>query len=55
MKKIKEAIISVLAPVLVLLILFGFWQYMCVVNEIPKWLLPSPANIFKCMFDNPSS
>ena len=51
MKKIKAAIIGVLAPVVVLVVLFGFWQYMCVANEIPKWLLPSPANIFKCMWE----
>ena len=51
MKKLKNAILSVLAPVLVLVVLFGLWQYLCVANNIPKWLLPSPLNIFKCMID----
>ena len=46
MKKVKDAILSVLAPLVVLVVLFGFWQYMCVANNIPKWLLPSPLSIF---------
>ena len=52
MKTVRQRILGVLAPVLVFALLFGFWQWICVVNEIPKWLLPSPANIFVCMVEN---
>ena len=52
MKKVKDAILGVLAPLVVLVVLFGFWQYMCVANNIPKWLLPSPLSIFSCMIEN---
>lgn len=56
MKKVKNAIISVLAPVLVLVVLFGLWQYLCVKNEIPKWLLPSrPTFSPACSRISPSS
>lgn len=52
MKKTKNAILSVLAPVLVFALLFGFWEFMCVKNEIPAWLLPSPSRIFTSMYQN---
>ena len=51
MKKTNQAILGVLAPILVFALLFGFWQWICVVNNIPKWLLPSPVNIFTCMVE----
>lgn len=52
MKTVRQKILGVLAPVFVFALLFGFWQWICVANEIPKWLLPSPANIFVCMVEN---
>ena len=54
MKTVRQKILGVLAPVFVFALLFGFWQWICVANEIPKWLLPSPANIFVCMVENVS-
>lgn len=49
MKKFGKSILNVLLPVLVFAALFGFWQYMCVSHNIPKWMLPAPSDIFKCM------
>lgn len=52
MKNIGKKILGIVAPILVFVILFGFWQFICVKNEIPKWLLPSPVEIFKCMYNS---
>jgi ABC-type nitrate/sulfonate/bicarbonate transport system permease component len=34
-------------PVLVLVLLFIIWEFCCKLFEIPKWLLPSPLQIFE--------
>lgn len=52
MKKTKNAVLSVLAPVLVFAALLGVWEFLCVRNEIPAWLLPSPSRIFASMIEN---
>ena len=52
MKKTGEKILGIVAPVLVFAALLGVWQFLCVKNNIPKWLLPAPLEIFKCMFEN---
>ncbi|MEA5014163.1 MAG: ABC transporter permease [Candidatus Limiplasma sp.] len=52
MKKVNRVLLGVLAPVLVFALLFGFWEWVCVRNNVPKWLLPSPSVIFTCMVEN---
>lgn len=52
MKKTGQKVLGVIAPILVFLVLFGFWQIMCVKNNVPQWLLPAPIDIIKCMFNN---
>ncbi len=52
MKKTKNVILSILAPVLVFAALFGFWEWICVKNSIPAWLLPSPSRILVSMIRN---
>ena len=52
MKKTKNAILSVLAPLVVFAALLGVWEYLCVKNEIPAWLLPAPSGIFASMIKN---
>lgn len=51
MKNIGRKLIGILAPILVFVAIFGFWQFMCVKNEIPKWMLPAPTDIFRCMVE----
>ena len=50
MKQKGSRIISFLAPIVAFLLLFLAWQMMVMVNNIPKWLLPSPLDIFQKMF-----
>lgn len=52
MKKTKNAILSVLAPVVVFAALLGVWEFLCIRNEIPAWLLPAPSRIFASMVNN---
>lgn len=52
MKKAGKSILNVLLPVLVFVLLFSFWEIMCRKNSIPKWMLPAPSDIFKCMYTN---
>ena len=52
MKKLQQTLMNTLAPVLVFALLFGVWEFICVQNNIPKWLLPSPSGIFSCMVEN---
>ena len=48
----KKRITSIVAPLVTFLLAFGFWEVMCRVNEIPKWFLPAPTDIFKYMVVN---
>ncbi len=52
MKKASRVLMGILAPVLMFALLFGFWEFICVSNNIPKWLLPSPSAIFTSMAAN---
>lgn len=49
MKNIKRIVVNAFAPVLTFLLLFGFWEWACRHFNLPKWLLPSPMNIFDSM------
>ncbi len=48
----KKKITSIVAPVVTFLLVFGFWEVMCRVNEIPKWFLPAPTDIITAMVVN---
>jgi len=50
MKKRGSRVISFLAPIVTFFLLFLAWQVLVVVNNIPKWLLPAPLDIFQKMF-----
>ena len=49
MKKFGRVLLNILIPLCVFVLLLGFWEWMCVKNEIPEWLLPAPSKIFACM------
>ena len=52
MEKKAGRVVNVLAPIVTFFLLFLVWQVLVVVNNIPKWLLPAPVEIFKKMFTN---
>ena len=52
MGKFKNNILSIAAPLLMFLIVFGFWEIVVRSLEIPKWLLPAPTGIIKSMVVN---
>lgn len=45
----KKKITSVIAPVCSFALLFLIWEIACTVNEVPKWFLPKPTEIFTSM------
>lgn len=49
MKKAGRMLLNVLVPLCVFVLLFGFWEWMVVKNDIPAWLLPAPSKILTCM------
>ena len=40
-----------LLPWLALLALFGIWQAVVYIVQMPKYLLPSPSDIFRAMYE----
>jgi len=52
LKKSSSSIASILAPIVMFFILFGLWQLITIVFNIPRWILPGPIEIFKEMFGN---
>ena len=52
MKKIGKTLLGFLVPLALFALLLGLWQYLVVKNDIPKWLLPAPLEIFRTMITN---
>lgn len=52
MTKLKDKVINTLAPVIMFLLVFGFWEIMVRASGTPRWLLPAPSAIFVSMFVN---
>ena len=45
--------IALIAPAIVLLAaLIGYWQYYCVANDIPTWMIAKPSDIFSALITN---
>lgn len=47
--KMKNRIISIVAPIASFLLIFAIWEAACRVNQIPAWFLPAPSAIFHSM------
>ena len=43
--KLRSTISKILYPALTLLLLLGLWQLICSVGNVPKYMLPSPADV----------
>jgi NitT/TauT family transport system permease protein len=48
----SKKIIGFISPVIMFLVLFGGWEALVRLLEIPKWLLPMPSAIFASMITN---
>lgn len=47
--KKSEKIAQILAPIVMFFIIFGLWQILTIVLDIPRWILPGPIAIFSTM------
>ena len=45
--KLRSTISKLAYPTLALLLLLGVWQLICSVGNVPKYMLPSPADVVK--------
>ncbi len=52
MSKSKNKIISIVAPLTLFLLIFGIWEAVVRIMDIPKWLFPAPTAIFQSMIKN---
>ena len=44
-EKLRSTIVKILFPAAALLLLFTAWQLICTVGDVPKFMLPSPADV----------
>ncbi len=49
MEKKRNRVVGILAPLVTFFLLFLVWQAIVVANNIPRWLLPAPLDIFSKM------
>ena len=52
MENKKNQTIGSLAPIVMFLLIFALWQWIVTANNVPKWLLPAPLEIFRSMIQD---
>ncbi|MEF9970910.1 MAG: ABC transporter permease subunit, partial [Oscillospiraceae bacterium] len=52
MKKSKNKVLSIVAPLVAFALIFGLWEIIVRAMDIPKWLFPAPSDIFTSMVTN---
>lgn len=51
-EKLRSTINKILPPVVALLLVFGLWVYICSSGAVPKFLLPSPADVWNAFCED---
>lgn len=47
-----EKISGIVAPLVMFVVIFGMWEVLIKIFEVPRWILPGPVAIFKTMVVN---